>query len=289
MKNILITGANSYIGTSVEKWLLKEPNKYHIETLDMKDENWKSFDFSKFDVVFHVAGIAHVSNDKKLDDLYYKVNRDLAIETALKAKDSKVKQFIFMSSMIIYGKDNKIGDFRAVDKENYKPTSAYGKSKLEADLRIQELNDDSFKISIIRTPVVYGPGAKGNFPRLQKLALKLPIMPEIDNKRSMIYIDNLVNFIKLLIDQEQQGVFYPQNSEYVSTYEVMRLTRIMNNKKVRSTKIFNWLIKLGAIFIPTINKVYGNKYYELNNDEVGYRTRKFHETVRKTNDYFRGI
>ena len=98
----------------------------------------------------------------------------------------------------------------------------------------------------------------------------------------MIYIDNLVNFIKLLIDQEQQGVFYPQNSEYVSTYEVMRLTRIMNNKKVRSTKVFNWLIKLGAIFIPTINKVYGNKYYELNNDEKEYETRKFHETVRRT-------
>ena len=56
MKKVLITGANSYIGTNVEQWLLKEPDKYHVETLDMKDPNWINFDFSKFDVVFHVAG-----------------------------------------------------------------------------------------------------------------------------------------------------------------------------------------------------------------------------------------
>ena len=279
MKNILITGANSYIGTSVEKWLLKEPNKYHIETLDMKDENWKSF--SKFDVVFHVAGIAHVSKDKKLDDLYYKVNRDLAIETAIKAKESKVKQFIFMSSMIIYGKDNKIGDFTPVNKDKYNPTSAYGNSKLEADLKIQDLSDDTFKPVIIRTPVVYGPGAKGNFPRLQKLALKLPILPKINNKRSMIYIDNLVNFIKLTIDENKHGVFYPQNSNYVSTYEVMKHTREMNNKKVRSTRLFNWIIKFGAIFIPTINKVFGNKYYKLSKNKGKYETVEFHETLRR--------
>lgn len=279
MKNILITGANSYIGTNVEKWLLKEPDKYNIETLDMKDPNWINFDFSKFDVVFHVAGIAHVSNDKKLDDLYYKVNRDLAIETANKAKKEKVSQFIFMSSMIIYGKDNKIGDFRPIDKENYRPINAYGKSKLEADLAIQSLSDNNFITSVIRTPVVYGPGAKGNFPRLQKLALKLPLLPKIDNKRSMIYIDNLSNFIKYLIEEGKNGVFYPQNSEYVSTYEVMKLTRLAHNKKVRSTKMFNWIIKILAIFIPTFNKIYGDKYYELKGDENNYQVISLEKSI----------
>jgi len=281
MKRILITGANSYIGTSVEKWLLKEPDKYHIETLDMKDPNWKEFDFSKFDIVYHVAGIAHVSSKKKLAPLYFKVNRDLAIETAEIAKSSGVKQFIFMSSMIIYGKDNRMGKFSHVDVNEYKPINAYGKSKLEADLSIQELNDSNFITSIIRTPVVYGPGAKGNFPRLQKLALKLPIMPKIDNKRSMIYIGNLVEFVKQLVDGSHQGVFYPQNEDYMSTYEIMKLTREKHGKKVRSTKVFNWLIKIGSFVIPTINKVYGNKTYdiELSKYEFEYNKNSIKDTI----------
>ncbi|CCV64697.1 UDP-glucose 4-epimerase, NAD-dependent (conversion of UDP-galactose to UDP-glucose, Leloir galactose synthesis) [Alteracholeplasma palmae J233] len=278
MKRILITGANSYIGTNVEKWLLKEPNKYQVETLDMKNETWKEFDFSKFDVVFHVAGIAHVSKDKKLDDLYYKVNRDLAIETAKKAKLSNVKQFIFMSSMIIYGKDNKIGNYKPIDVTKYSPINAYGKSKLEADLGIQELQDETFKTVIIRTPIVYGPGCKGNFPRLIKLALKLPILPKIKNERSMIYIDNLSEFIKVNIDQETNGVFYPQNEAYLSTYEIMKEARLISGKKVRSTRLFNWIIKLMAIFIPTINKVYGNKMY-LKTDIVKAET-KFVDTIK---------
>ena len=103
MKNILITGKNSYIGTSLESWLMREPDKYKVDTVDMKDGSWKEMDFSQYDVVFHVAGIAHVSSDPKMEDLYYKVNRDLTIETAEKAKAEGVKQFIFMSSIIVYG------------------------------------------------------------------------------------------------------------------------------------------------------------------------------------------
>lgn len=281
MKRILITGANSYIGTSVEKWLLKEPGKYHIETLDMKDDNWRNFDFTNFDVVYHVAGIAHVSSKKKLAPLYFKVNRDLAIETALKAKESGVKQFIFMSSMIIYGKDNRVGKFEHINVNNYKPINAYGQSKLDADLKIQELNDANFKTAVIRTPVVYGEGAKGNFPRLQKLALKLPILPNIKNQRSMIYIGNLVEFVKQLIDGMHQGVFYPQNEGYMSTYEIMKLTREKHGKKVRSTRLFNWLIKLGSFVIPTINKVYGNKTYniELSKYEFDFNIKSIKDTM----------
>jgi len=284
MKKVLITGANSYIGTNVEKWLLKEPDKYHVETLDMKDPNWVNFDFSKFDVVFHVAGIAHVSAKKKLAPLYFKVNRDLAIDTAIKAKKSGIKQFIFMSSMIIYGKDNPIGKFEHVDIKKYKPINAYGQSKLEADMEIQKLNNENFITSIIRTPVVYGKGSKGNFSKLQKLALKLPIIPNIKNQRSMIFIGNLAEFVKQLIDRGYQGVFYPQNEDYMSTYEIMKITRTEQGKKVGSTRIFNWFIKLASHFIPTINKVYGNKTYALeqSNYEFNYRVIKDQETIGTT-------
>lgn len=263
MKKILITGANSFVGTNVEKRLLKEPNKYYIETLDMRDPKWKEFNFSNFNIVFHVAGIAHVSTKKRMNDLYFEVNRDLAIETANKAKESGVEQFIFMSSMIIYGKDNKIGKYTHVNVNNYAPINAYGKSKLEADLEIQKLSNDKFHTTIIRCPVVYGENSKGNFLKLQKLALKLPIIPNIKNQRSMIHIDNLSEFVKLLIDDNKKGVFYPQNNDYMSTYEIMKKTRELHDKKVRSTKLFNWLIRLASFILPTIKKVYGNKTYDL--------------------------
>ena len=103
MKKVLITGKDSYIGISLEQWLMKEPDNYQVDTVDMKDESWKEKDFSEYDTVFHVAGIAHVSSDPKMEELYYKVNRDLTIETAKKAKAEGVKQFIFMSSIIVYG------------------------------------------------------------------------------------------------------------------------------------------------------------------------------------------
>lgn len=261
MKRVLITGANSYIGTHVEEWLMKEPDKFHVDTLDMQDPNWKDYDFSSYDVVYHVAGIAHVSSKKRLAPLYFKVNRDLAIETAEKAKVEGVKQFIFMSSMIIYGKDKKIGDFTPVNKEEYAPINAYGQSKLEADLYIQKLNDTNFKTCVIRTPMVYGEGSKGNYPRLKKLALKLPIFPKIDNKRSVISIENLKGFILELVLLDKQGVFYPQDNEYFNTRMFIKTVREENGLKYRETKVFNALVKLISVFISKINKLYGSKFY----------------------------
>ena len=138
MKKILITGADSYIGTSVEKWLGKDPEKYQVDTVDMRTDSWKEKDFSPYDVVFHVAGIAHVKETKENQDLYYQVNRDLAYETATKAKSDGVRQFIFLSSMSVYGIDTGV-----IDKNTpVKPKSAYGKSKFQAEELINKLADD---------------------------------------------------------------------------------------------------------------------------------------------------
>ena len=143
-KKILITGANSYIGQSVENWLKKTSDNYHIDTLDMLDKNWKEHDFSKYDVVYHVAGIAHADVGNVSDEVkqkYYQVNRDLALEVANLAKEKGVKQFIFMSSMIIYSgcKEIFITKDTVPQAENF-----YGDSKLQADLALQKLNDESF-------------------------------------------------------------------------------------------------------------------------------------------------
>ena len=259
--NIAIVGKDSYIGTSFEKHMLNSGD-YNIITIDSRNTPVENMDFTNIDVVLHVAGIAHVSAKKNMKDLYFKVNRDLAINTALKAKQDGVKQFIFMSSMIIYGDDAKIGKTKVITKDTIpNPSNAYGQSKLEADHYIQSLNDDNFKTVVIRTPMVYGPNCKGNFPRLVKLALRMPFFPNIKNERSMIYIYNLCELLKIIIEYKEFGAFYPQNSEYVSTVDIVKIVREMNNKKVRFTRIFNTLIKIASIFINTFNKVFGNKIY----------------------------
>ncbi len=265
MKNILITGKNSYIGTSLENWLMKESDKYKIDSIDMKDGSWKDADFSQYDVVFHVAGIAHIQETKENKDFYYKVNRDLAYETARKAKGEAVRQFIFLSSMSVYGIENGV-----IDKNTpLNPNTAYGKSKLEAEELIKKLEDESFIIAIIRPPMVYGKGCRGNYPRLAGLALKTPIFPKVDNKRSMIYIDNLAEFVKQLIDNQSGGLFFPQNAEYVNTSEMVKVIAEAHGKKVVMTKLFNPLINLMKRN-NTVNKLFGDLVYEeglINNNQ----------------------
>lgn len=262
MKKILITGAGSYVGTSVERYLNSFKGLYQVDTLDMKKSDWQSSDFSQYDVVFHVAGIAHVSKDKKLDDLYFKVNRDLAIEAAEKAKNAKVKQFVFMSSGIIYGIDEPVGKRVVINGSTKpKPQNAYGKSKLQADLYIQGLNSDEFHTLCLRTPMVYGKNCKGNFQLLKKYANKLFILPKITNYRSMIHIENLASCVKYCIDHNCSGVFYPSNREYVSTNSIVSTIRELNGKKTYYSRALGFLVKMLSKRIALIRKIYGDLAY----------------------------
>ena len=261
MKNILITGANSYVGVSFEKWLSQWPDKYHVDTVDMIDGSWREKSFAGYDAVFHVAGIAHVSADPSKKDLYYKINRDLAIETAEKAKKDGAKHFIFMSSMIIYGADEPVGKEKIITKDTKPaPSDFYGDSKLQADLAIQQLAGENFVVSIMRPPVIYGPGCKGNFPKLLKLAKYAFIFPDIDNRRSMIYIDNFCECVRQIIDDARGGIFFPQNEEYVSTKDVIVKAREITGRSTFMLQgpliICNQLRNI-CIF----NKVFGSKFY----------------------------
>jgi len=282
VKKILITGANSYIGTSFEGWVSRYPDKYSVDTIDMRDEKWREKSFSGYDVVFHVAGIAHVSSSPKLKDLYYRVNRDLAIETAKKAKADGVKQFIFMSSIIVYGDSAHINKKKVIDKNTKpQPSNFYGDSKLQAEQGILALESESFKVVILRPPMIYGKGCKGNYPKLVKAALKLPIFPDIDNERSMLHIDNLCEFVRLIIDNEERGIFFPQNKEYVKTSEMVKVIAETHGKKIRLTKAFNPMLKLLAYKVGFINKVFGNLVYEKSMSEYkeDYRVRDFRESI----------
>ncbi|KHL95998.1 NAD-dependent epimerase [Paenibacillus sp. IHB B 3415] len=261
-KKILITGLNSYIGSSFKKWVEKhkESNSFIVDTVDMKDANWTKKDLSGYDVVYHVAGIAHIKETKKNAPLYSTVNRDLTIELAHKAKNSGVKQFIFLSSMSVYGLER--GNISGDTVPN--PQTNYGISKLQAEEHIKKLQDYKFKVAIVRPPMVYGQNCKGNYTRLSKLTLKLPVFPNVKNRRSMIYIDNLSEFIRILINDDAKGIFTPQNKEYVSTSEMVRMIADVHGKKVRFIKffrpIFDFLIRKSG----TLNKIFGDLIYDIN-------------------------
>ncbi|MGT2957814.1 NAD-dependent epimerase [Streptococcus bovimastitidis] len=281
MKRVLITGANSYIGTSFEKWLDQSQGDYQVETLDMINPEWKKTDFSPYDVIFHVAAIVH-KNEKNMDpSLYQKVNTDLPIELASLAKAAGVNQFIFLSSMSVYGNEESL--INSATKEN--PSTYYGKSKLAAEVGLKALQLDTFKVLIMRPPMVYGPKATGNYTRLSKLSKITPIFPKITNKRSMVYIDNLLEFVRLAIDNELSGLHFPQNKEYVNTSHLVETIRSANGKKTFLTPLFNPLIK-SMFGVSQINKLFGNLMYDqsISQETFDYNVVSFQDSVKKSEE-----
>ena len=256
MKKVLITGANSYIGDSVRDYLLQFPDKYSVSVKDTRNWTPSVSDFEGYNVVYHVAGIAHRRETRSNVHLYYEINRNLAIEVAKKAKEAGVSQFILMSTMSVYGLTT--GFIKKNTKPN--PKSHYGKSKLQADRVIWKMRDDNFKIAILRPPMVYGKGCKGNYQRLRQFALNSPIFPDYNNQRSMLYIGNLCVFVKECIDNNKRGLFFPQNAEYTNTSNMVKSVADANGKNIKLTKAFN--LAITHIPVSVINKVFGNLTYD---------------------------
>lgn len=283
MRRILITGKGSYIGTHFKKHMEQWPDKYQVEELDMMDPSWKEHNFSNYDVIYHVAGLAHSTPDESQRNLYYQVNTDLAYETAKKAKDAGVKQFIFMSSIIVYG-SGKVGEDRVITKDTpLTPDNFYGDSKKQAEIKLETLMDDDFKVVILRPPMIYGPNSKGNYPMLAKLARKTPLFPNIQNQRSMLYVGNLVEFVRLMIENEEEGIFLPQNDEYSCTADLVRTIANIHHHKIWFTKLFNPIIKLMKKETH-INKMFGNLTIDksLSNYKENYCHYSLSQTLNQT-------
>lgn len=300
VKNVLITGAGSYIGESFCKYANEHYPALIIDSIDMLDSSWREKDFSKYDIVYHVAGIAHadVGNvDDATKAKYYKVNTDLAVEVCEKAKDEGVKEFIFMSSMIIYGDSAPYGKKKVID-EHTVPCAAnfYGDSKLQADVAVRNLADDRFKVLVIRPPMIYGKGSKGNYPALAKIAKKLPVFPNVDNERSMLHIDNLCEFLcqVMLVKEVKENaiVLIPQNAEWTKTCDMVKEIGEVTGKKI-------WL--LGGIMIfavalggkvpgkigGIVNKAFGNNCYMKGISiypGINYQIVTLKESIKKTED-----
>ena len=309
---ILITGAHSYVGEQVEQYLEEYNQKlypdypaskrYVIDTVSLFGEEWKKKDFSYYDVVFHVAGIAHQDDDTKgvkktahgkdsqskedsPESKYYAVNRDLAIACAKKSKAEGVKQFIFMSSMIVY---SGIEQDCITLKTPMKALNYYGDSKLQADLALQKLQSDQFNVVILRPPMIYGEGCKGNYPKMVKLAKMLPFFPVVGNRRSMLYIGNLAEFIRLMIENKERGIFFPQNKEYVDTGEMIReIARVHHWTcfSLPGTKPFIHALQFVPGKIGTLGKkAFSSRYYREDCSRYieDYQIFSFKESIRRT-------
>ena len=292
-RKVLITGAGSYIGCSFKQYAQEYyPENFSIDELSLRDESWKEKNFSDYDVVYHVAGIAHADVGKVSEETkekYYSVNRDLAIEIAKKAKFDGVKQFVFMSSAIIYGDAALFGKRKRITRETKpSPNNFYGDSKWQADQEISGFADDNFVVSILRSPMVYGKGCKGNYNALAKIAKSLLVFPSIKNERSMLYIENLCEFLCQIMLLGEGGVFWPQNSEYTNTSELVRIIGDISGHKVYLSPAMNFVVYLTAR-IPgkisnLVNKAFGNMSFDqsMSQYDFDYQVFSLRDSIERT-------
>lgn len=296
-KKVLITGAGSYIGEAFRDYAAEHYPNLKLGMLDMQDAGWREADFSGYDIVFHVAGIAHADVgkvDEAVEAKYYEVNTDLAVEVCKKAEEEGVKEFIFMSSMIVYGDSAPYGTKCVIDANTVpNPANFYGDSKLQADVAVRDMASERFKVIVLRPPMIYGKGSKGNYPLLAKLAKIAPVFPMVNNERSMLYIGNLCEFLCQVMSiesfEENVVVLMPQNAEWTTTCTLVKKISAVNSKRVHLLKMLKPAVVIGAK-IPgkiggLVNKAFGNSCYdqEISRYEgLDYQKVSLEESIQKT-------
>jgi UDP-glucose 4-epimerase len=238
---LLITGSNGFVGSY---FINKYNEKYDIKTFSFLNNDINTLDCSDVDVVFHLSALVHQMGGASAEE-YEKVNVTQTLQLAKKAKESGVKHFVFMSTVKVYGEETN-GVY--TENSTCNPKDEYGKSKLKAEIKLRKLEDESFKVSIIRTPIVYGYGVKANIKSLIHLVNKIPILPfgKIENKRSMVFAGNLCHLVDEVIEQQRAGVFLASDDEPLSTSRLIELIAKSLNKKIYLIKIpfFESLLKL---------------------------------------------
>lgn len=252
INKILVTGANGFIG---KHFIEYNKERFNITTLSVRDDSYKTFDFTGFDSIVHLAGKAHDMNCKD-DSEYFKINVDITKTLATKAKQDGVNQFIYVSSVKVYGKEDR---GLITEKSECFPEDAYGKSKLDAEQFLQSIQNENFKVAIVRPPMVYGAGVKGNMEKLIQLCKKNYPLPfgNIGNLRTMVFVDNLIELINTIIDQEAKGIFIPGDKKPIATDELIMMIKQALGKKVKLTSIPIFLRK----FIKTIKPSFYNRLF----------------------------
>ena len=277
MKNILVTGAKGYIGTSFEKYMSQWPEEYRVEKISVVSNDWMRADFSKYDTVLHLAGIAHRRETKENAFMYYEINRDLTVDLAKKSKREGVKHFVFMGTMSIYGMEQGI----ITPSTQPKPNTHYGRSKLEAEQALAKLEDENFRIAVLRPPMVYGKDCKGNFQLMLGLVKKSPVFPVVKNQRSMISIGNLCSFLRMVIDNSDVGVFFPQNREYANTTEMAEIMTDVLGRRLFFSRLAGLAVSLLMHVSGMARKAFSTLIYQdCEKHDFRYCTETFVDSLR---------
>lgn len=260
MTRILLIGTNSFVGRN----FIKASKHKEVEEISLYRNKPEEIDFSPYDVVIHLVAIVHQS--RKIDENeYYKVNRDVCLQVAAQAKSAGVKQFIFLSTVKVYGEFVPGSEPWHEDSVCF-PEDPYGKSKYQAELGLRQMEDAGFAVSIIRTPLVYGAGVRANMLNLIRLVDKFPILPlaNINNHRSFTSAENLAAFMDRIIEKNASGIFIAMDETPLSTTALVDLISRKLGKKVLLFKIPDVLVKLGSLLIPRIfDRLFGS--FEIDN------------------------
>lgn len=281
---ILIIGKNSYIGDHINEWLSKYGHE--VTQLDVLTDKWKTFDYSPFEAIVHVAGIVH---QPKCNDweLYKRVNTEMPISIATMAKEQGVKQYVFFSTMGVYGLDKKLIPNIVDEDTPLLAEDMYGKSKLMAEEGLMKLQDNVFNVVCVRPPSVYGKGCRGGYiTGFTSVVRIFPVIPQAyeDVKQSFVYIDNLTEFIRLAIEYGMHGAFCPQDDKTVSANELLKAIAVGLGKKYRASRVLGMLVRWGH-FIPLVKKAYGGVEYTMSLstlDKIKYVIVPFEEGIRRT-------
>lgn len=284
--NILIIGKNSYIGNHIDEWLSRYGHK--VAQLDVLTEDWKNYDYSPFDAIVHVAGIVH-RPDCKDWELYKRVNTDMPVKIATMAKEQGVKQYIYFSTMGVYQANKKLGA-SVVDETTpllSNSSSFYGMSKLMAEEALTKLQEEGFSVAFVRPPSVYGKGCKGGYiTGFKKIAQMLPVIPRAYENacQSFIYIDNLSECVRLIVENHLSGVFCPQDDEIPNANRLLEVICKGIGKIYRSSRLLGICLQLLS-FIPLVKKAYGGIEYSRTLSDIpglDYVVVSFEEGMRRT-------
>lgn len=285
---VVITGANSYIGEHIQSYTESVDPQAEVFQLDVIEDTWREYDFTGCDAVVHVAAIVH-RKDGVTREEYQRVNVELTEEIAKKAKAQGVGQFIFLSSMAVYGVEKSLSKKKSLisRQTELKPTSLYGESKYLAEQRLTELESESFRVAIVRPPNVYGPGCRGGYiSTYASIVSKLPAIPKAFTsvKQSVLHVDNLSRFIYLLILEQRRGDYTPQDEVSVSAVDIMSaISEGLGLDKKASA--FLGLFIYPLFFLPLVKKGYGGVSYDLDSshhEELDYLIVPYKEGIKGT-------
>lgn len=287
MKKVMLVGVGGYIGGKFTEYIQKNYPDWQVDAVDSMNRKWAEADFTGYDAVYNVSGLAHANARQGTEEQYYAVNGQLPIDVATKAKAEGVPMFVQMSSMVVYGDMSGLGEKKNIFEDTVpeEPT-IYGKSKMMAERGLLKLVDDSFQVAIMRPPLIYSEYARDNFPRLVNFAKKMPIFPKLKNQQSMVYVDNLCELIHLIIENNKGGIYYPQQECYIETSKIVKDIANAVGNKMWQTKIFNPVLKLFSKWekLAFIHKAFGSITYDMsisNHFDGKYRVVSYEESIRR--------